>query len=143
MERVLTGLRPYTPSDLENLTSLVTEARAFPPTGSFAVDDLLARWERWHVDPAHDINVLPGPDGRLIASVGRDNSAVIWNASNGQLVAKLQPSPFINIGNIHINIAGLNVAIFSPDSQRIITSGVSSPQVWRLISFSDIDDLLR
>src|SRR5438105_8811463 len=67
MEKVLTGLRPYVAADLEKLTRLLTEARAYPPAGPLTPQELAGRWARWHADPEHDINVLPGPDGELIA----------------------------------------------------------------------------
>ncbi len=71
MEKVLTGLRPYSAADLEGLTRLLMQARAAPaslmPAGLFTPQELVARWARWHVDPEHDINVLPGPGGELTA----------------------------------------------------------------------------
>jgi len=67
MERILTGLRPYTAADLDRLAALVQDARAWPPASPPTPADLLNRWERWHVNPSHDINVLPGPEGELIA----------------------------------------------------------------------------
>jgi mycothiol synthase len=67
MEEVLTGLRPYVAADLEELTRLLIEARAYPPAGALTSQELVGRWVRWHADPEHDINVLPGPEGELIA----------------------------------------------------------------------------
>jgi mycothiol synthase len=67
MDRVLTGLRPYAASDLDRLVNLVGVARAWPPATPPNPDDLLARWQRWHVNPEADINILPGPDGDPIA----------------------------------------------------------------------------
>lgn len=67
MERVLTGLRPYTPSDLEGLTRLMVAARAYPPAGLLTSQEVASRWMRWHVDPEHDVNMLPGANGEFIA----------------------------------------------------------------------------
>jgi len=67
MERILTGLRPYVQEDIEKLSALLGEARAWPPAAPPSAADILSRWERWHVDLERDINVLPGRNGELIA----------------------------------------------------------------------------
>lgn len=67
MDRVLTGLRPYTASDLDQLVELVEVARAWPPAAHPAPEDLATRWQRWHVHPESDVNILPGPGGEPIA----------------------------------------------------------------------------
>src|SRR5947209_9234972 len=67
MDKVLTGLRPYSEGDLDRLLQLVEVSRAWPPAAPANPADMLTRWERWHVTPRQDINVLPGPQGELIA----------------------------------------------------------------------------
>ena len=67
MDNALMGLRPFVPGDIERLVKLISLSRVAPPVGPLSPGELLARWERWHVRPEHDVNVLPGPDGDLIA----------------------------------------------------------------------------
>lgn len=67
MDRVLSGLRPFVEADIDKLAALLESAHAWPPASPPNPEDIRARWARWHVDPAHDINVLSGPAGDLVA----------------------------------------------------------------------------
>jgi len=67
MDQVLTGLRPYNDSDIEPLARLLDITHTWPPSGPPAPEDIVMRWQRRGVDPLHDVNVLPGPNGELIA----------------------------------------------------------------------------
>lgn len=67
MERVLTGLRPFTPSDYGRLAELIADAQAWPPAAPPTVEEIRQRWMRWHVQPESDVNLLPGAAGELIA----------------------------------------------------------------------------
>ena len=66
-DAILEDLRPYRDDDIEQLATLMHEARTWPPVGKPAPDDILMRWRRRHVTPETDVAVLPGPHGELIA----------------------------------------------------------------------------
>ena len=60
------------------------------------------------------------PDGQRIVTASDDNTARVWNAANGQLVAKLEG-----------HTAEVEQAAFSPDGQRIVTaSDDRTARVW-------------
>ena len=63
----LARLRPYAPADLENLTRLLTIARAWSADGAPTPQEVLIRWKRRSVNPETNVVVLPGEDGGLIA----------------------------------------------------------------------------
>ncbi|MEO8286765.1 MAG: GNAT family N-acetyltransferase [Chloroflexota bacterium] len=67
MDQVLTGLRPFTESDIEPLARLLVAAHAWPPTADPAPDDIFLRWQRRNVHPDDDVNVLIDASGDLIA----------------------------------------------------------------------------
>ena len=67
MDGVLKGLRPYSPDDLPQLRRLLVAARAWPPVGAPADEDILTRWKRRGLIPQNDISVLPDPNGDLVA----------------------------------------------------------------------------
>src|SRR6266568_3975235 len=73
---------------------------------------------RGHVGPA--LNVAWSPDGRMVASGGRDSSVQVWNTQNGKRLLVYQG---------HSNEV-LGIA-WSPDSRRIASaSRDSTVQVW-------------
>jgi WD40 repeat protein len=64
------------------------------------------------------------PDGQDILTASRDQTARIWNATNGQLLATLQG----HAGPVYS-------AIFSPDGQRILTASADgTARVWNASS---------
>jgi mycothiol synthase len=67
MDQLLTRLRPYRPDDLPKLANLLDAARAWPPAAPVAPEDILARWARRHIDPEHEVSILPGPSDDLAA----------------------------------------------------------------------------
>lgn len=67
MDRVLSGLRPYSPGDLDALVHLLAETCSWPPPFPPTPEDVLYRWRHWEVDPQQDVSVLPGADTSLIA----------------------------------------------------------------------------
>jgi WD40 repeat protein len=72
------------------------------------------------------------PDGQRIVTASADKTARLWNAANGQLLAKLEG-----------HTARVNRAVFSPDGQRIVTaSDDATARVYRVLLLSDLVDLL-
>src|SRR5262245_38933797 len=67
MDELSAQLRPYKPADLPKLAGLLEAARAWPPVAPVSPEDVIARWQRRHVDPERDVTVLPGPSGDLVA----------------------------------------------------------------------------
>jgi len=67
MDRVLSGLRPYSPGDIDALVRLLTDTCSWPPPFPPTPEDVYYRWRHWDVDPQQDVSVLPGPDSSLIA----------------------------------------------------------------------------
>jgi WD40 repeat protein len=60
------------------------------------------------------------PDGQRIASAGEDNTARVWDASSGELLATLQG-----------HTDRVESAVFSPDSQHILTASVDkTARIW-------------
>ena len=57
------------------------------PAGPLTPQELATRWARWHVDPEHDINVLPGPDGELDPiAYQRLKEIGAWMKINGEAI---------------------------------------------------------
>ena len=71
------------------------------------------------------------PDGQRIVTASWDSTARVWNASTGRLLAKLEG---------HVDT--LEDAAFSPDGQRIVTAGDHTARVYRVVTISDIAELL-
>lgn len=72
------------------------------------------------------------PDGQRIVTASGDQTARVWNAASGQLLATLRG-----------HTQGVNSAVFSPDSQRIVTASVDqTARVFRVVTLSQIAQLL-
>ena len=72
------------------------------------------------------------PDGRRIVTASEDETARVWNATNGQLLVTLE-------GHTH----PVKSAVFSPDGQRIITaSDDNTARVYRVVTLSEFATLL-
>ncbi len=66
--KMLVGLRPYTPGDIEELVQLMSEAEAWPPGLPAPLPaDVMARWKRGGVQPELDVTLLPGEAGDFLA----------------------------------------------------------------------------
>jgi len=66
------------------------------------------------------LSAMFSSDGQRIVTTGEDNTARVWNAASGRLLATLQ-------GHTDAVVS----AEFSPDGQRIVTaSGDRTPRVW-------------
>jgi hypothetical protein len=89
---------------------------AHTPESGVAVADafpqLLFKLEG-HTHPV--IHAAFSSNGQRIVTASNDCTARVWNAANGQLVAKLEGNPSTDPGVFH--------AAFSPDGQRIVTAG--------------------
>jgi WD40 repeat protein len=71
-------------------------------------------------------------DGERIVTASGDKTARVWNAANGQLLAKLEGH------TDHVMHAA-----FSPDGQRIVTASYDkTARVYRILTLSDIAELL-
>jgi WD40 repeat protein len=68
------------------------------------------------------------PDGKRIVTTSRDNTARVWDAETGHLLATLTG---------HIN--RVNNAAFSPDGKRIVTAGEDGTA---RVYIADLQDLL-
>lgn len=65
--KMLVGLRPYMPGDIEELVRLMWEAEAWPPGVPAPVaGDVVARWKRGGVQPEVDVTLLPGEAGDFL-----------------------------------------------------------------------------
>jgi WD40 repeat protein len=72
------------------------------------------------------------PDGTRVVTASEDNTARVWNAASGQLLAKLEG-----------HAAAVYSALFSPDGARVVTaSDDNTARVWRIVTLDDIDRLL-
>jgi hypothetical protein len=71
-------------------------------------------------------SVAFSPDASLVLSCGGlDNQLNIWRTANGELVRTIQGS----WGPVQIAAGGMSSAAFSPDGQRIASSGL---EIWNL-----------
>ena len=73
---------------------------------------------------SHDrpiVNVAISPDGKTVASASEDNTARLWNAATGQLIARLDHPP----------VRGLfvNSVAFQPDGKAVVT-GKDAVRFW-------------
>jgi WD40 repeat protein len=72
------------------------------------------------------------PDGQRIVTTSYDRTARVWNAANGQLLAKLEDHTG-GVGNPDPFTSGASAA-FSPDGQRIVTaSDDHTARVYRVL----------
>lgn len=69
LNHIVSELRPYRPSDLQDLVELLALAGSWPPSGPPSGDDFLFRLKRRNIEPQSNINILPGPNGKPIASI--------------------------------------------------------------------------
>jgi WD40 repeat protein len=69
-----------------------------------------------HRAPVHQVAF--SPDGRRLASIGGDETAVVWDLETGQALQTLK-----DIGGFDIGVA------FSPEGKWLITSG-APPKLW-------------
>lgn len=67
MTDLLSGLRLYKQSDINDLARLLGEAGGWATHTAPAPEELRARWLRRGTEPEAVVRVLPDPDGRLIA----------------------------------------------------------------------------
>ncbi len=68
----LSRMRAYRPDDMPLLLRLLTEANAWPPSGSPTADQVLSRWARRGVHPVEHVHVLEDEYAGLMA---------YWNAT--------------------------------------------------------------
>jgi WD40 repeat protein len=105
-----------------------------------ASDDKTARV--WNAATGQPLAILQGhssvvrsamfsPDGQRIVTASQDKTARVWNANSGLLLAILQG---------HTDTVWS--AVFSPDGQRIVTSSAYTKRVFRVVTLSEIADLL-
>ena len=79
------------------------------------------------------IDAVFSPDGQRIVTASQDNTARVWNAATGQLVAKLEG-----------HSGAVWHAAFSPDGQRVVTASQdSTARVYRIVTLADISALLK
>jgi mycothiol synthase len=114
MDQVLTGLRPYNELDIEPLARLLDITHAWPPSGPPAPKDIVMRWQRRGVDPLHDVNILPGPNGELVAF----SQAVLFRDGAPRLAFEIGVHP------TH-RCRGIGSAIYSMVELRAEHAGVS------------------
>jgi WD40 repeat protein len=71
------------------------------------------------------------PDGQRIVTVSEDQTARVWNAASGQVLVTLQG-----------DTDAVGIAEFSPDGQRIVTASANTARVFRVVTLSEIAELL-
>lgn len=64
------------------------------------------------------------PDGKRVVTASEDNTARVWDAATGRLLASLRG-----------HTEGVNSAAFSPDGQRVVTaSWDKTARIWPMVS---------
>lgn len=70
------------------------------------------------------------PDGKSVASVGRDRSVKVWNASTGKELFTLEVD------------SGYIIAVaFSPDGKRVAAGQTNSVKVWDMVTGQEVHTL--
>jgi len=68
------------------------------------------------------------PDGERIVTASRDNTARIWDAESGRLLATLSGPNLVTLAG---HTDAVNAAMFSPDGKRIVTaSDDDTARIW-------------
>lgn len=119
MDGVLSGLRPYTPDDLPQLTQVIKAARAWPPDTVATTGDIQGRWRRRGILPEADVSVLPGEDGAgLVASL----QSVHWGHGTPRVAFEIAVLPAFQR-------QGIGAALY-----KLVEAKAGSLQVYHLTS---------
>jgi WD40 repeat protein len=89
--------------------------------------------------PAHTRGVASvrfSPDGASILSAAKNNSAILWDSQNGNVLVKVQ-------GTLPRNLGAAGTAELSADGKRILTLSVVDgvPQVWDAVTGNKLFEL--